>query len=146
MVVSNTGIMEKIYRMKTFRMIAILGVLLALFSGCTDYPIDEDELLITTQGRCYIGTFYLYGSDHLDCLIQDSTVIDTVNQTVLGLAKYGTNLSKVKPAASLSLDTKVIPAMGVWTDFTVPRTYTLISGNRQVEKEYTITIRLEGEE
>jgi len=132
--------------MKTIGMIAAMGMLLTFFTGCSEYPMDEDDLLITTQSRCYIGTFYLYGSDHLDCLIQDSTVIDTVNQTVLGLAKFGTNLSKVKPAASLSLDTKITPAMGVWTDFTVPRTYTLISGNRQVEKEYTITIRLEGED
>lgn len=132
--------------MKTIGMITGLSILLSFFSGCTDYPMDEDDLLITTQTRCYIGSFYLYGPDHLDCLIQDSTVIDTVNQTVLGLAKFGTNLSKVKPAASLSLDTKVIPAMGVWSDFTVPRTYTLISGNRQIEKEYTITIRLEGED
>lgn len=121
-------------------------MMLTFFSGCTDFPMDEDDLLITTQGRCYIGTFYLYGPDHLDCLIQDSTVIDTVTQTIDGLAKFGTNLSKVKPAASLSLDSKITPAMGVWTDFTEPRTYTVISGNRLVEKEYTITIRLQGEE
>lgn len=114
-------------------------------SACTDFPIDEDDLLITSQSRCYIGSFYLYGPDNIDCLIQDSTVIDTVNLTVDGIAKFGTNLSKVKPAAILSPDSKITPKMGVWTDFTVPRTYTVISGNREVEKEYTITIRLEGE-
>lgn len=123
-----------------------MAVLLACFSGCTEFPMDEDDLLITTQSRCYMGAFYLYGPDHLDCLIQDSTVIDTVEQTVVGLAKFGTNLSKVKPAASLSIDTKITPEMGVWTDFTEPRTYKLISGNREVEKVYTITIRVEGEE
>ena len=138
--------MKKKNNMKTLGMIAAMGILLTFFSGCSEYPMDEDGLLITTQTRCYIGTFYLYGSDHLDCLIQDSTVIDTVAQTVKGLAKFGTNLSKVKPAASLSLDTKITPAMGVWTDFTEPRTYTLISGNREIRKEYTITIRVEGEE
>lgn len=132
--------------MKTIGMIAVMGMLLICFSGCSEYPMDEDDLLITTQTRCYIGTFYLYGSDHLDCLIQDSTVIDTVQQTVVGLAKFGTNLSKVKPAASLSLDSKITPEMGVWTDFTEPRIYMVISGNRQIHKEYTITIEVEGEE
>ena len=121
-------------------------MLIAIFSGCTEFPMDEDDLLITTQTRCYIGSFYLYGPDHIDCLIQDSTVIDTVNLTVDGLAKFGTNLSKVKPAASLSLDSKIIPEMGVWTDFTEPRTYTVISGNRQIEKVYTITVKVEGQE
>lgn len=132
--------------MKTFGLIIGMFMMLTFFSGCTEFPMDEDDLLITTQGDCYIGTFYLYGPDHLDCLIQDSTVIDTVNQTVDGLARFGSNLSKVKPAASLSIDSKITPDMGVWTDFTAPRTYTVISGNREIEKEYTITIRLQGEE
>jgi hypothetical protein len=137
---------EKIKNMNTKRLIAGIVMLVFVFSGCSEFPMDEDDLLITTQSRCYIGTFYLYGPDHIDCLIQDSTVIDTVNLTVDGLARFGTNLSKVKPAASLSLDTKITPEMGVWTDFTEPRTYTLISGDRQIEKEYTITIRVEGQE
>src|SRR6056297_802499 len=118
--------------MKTFGIITGMLIMLTFFSGCSEFPMDEDDLLITTQSRCYMGAFYLYGPDHLDCLIQDSTVIDTVEQTVVGLAKFGTNLSKVKPAASLSIDTKITPAMGVWTDFTESRTYTLISGNRKV--------------
>lgn len=127
-------------------------VLLALLAGfivnlsCSEYPMDEDDLLITTQDRCYIGSFYLYGPDNIDCLLQDSTKIDTIKQTINGMVKFGTNLKYVKPAASLSLDSKITPDMGVWTDFTVPRTYTVISGNRKVKKEYTITIRLQGEE
>jgi hypothetical protein len=140
-----TGI-EKIKEMKIKNIITAMAVFLTLLNGCSEFPMDEDDLLITTQARCYMGSFYLYGPDHLDVLIQDSTVIDTVAQTVIGLAKFGTNLSKVKPAASLSLDTKITPSMGVWTDFTEPRTYMLISGNREIEKEYTITIRVEGEE
>ena len=107
--------------------------------------MDEDDMLITTQTRCYIGSFFLYGPDNLDILIQDSTLIDTLNQTITGMAMYGTNLKHVKPVASLSLDSKIEPSMGVWTDFTVPRNYTVISGNREIRKEYTITIRMQGE-
>lgn len=113
--------------------------------GCTDYPMDDDGLLITTQTECYIGNFFLYGSDHVDCLLQEFTVIDTVNLTVDGVAKFGTNLEYVKPAASLSIDSKVTPSMGDWVDFTQPRKYTVISGSREIKKEYTITITLEGE-
>ncbi len=122
-------------------------ILFALFmvSSCNDFPMDDDDLLITSQTRCYIGSFYLYGPDNIDHLVQDSTVIDTVNLTVTGMAAFGTNLKKMKPAASLSLDSKVVPAMGVWTDFTVPQKYTVYSGNREIKKEYTITIRLQGE-
>lgn len=146
MAVMFERIMYKTKNMNTKRLVAGIVMLVFILAGCSEFPMDEDDLLITPQTRCYIGSFYLYGPDHIDCLIQDSTVIDTVNQTVDGLAKFGTNLSKVKPAASLSLDSKITPEMGVWTDFTEPRTYTVISGNRQIEKVYTITIRLEGEE
>ena len=124
----------------------ILGILalVAMMYSYKDFPMDDEDLLITTQNKCYIGYFYLYGPDQIDCLIQDSTVIDTVNLTITGLAKFGTNLKHVKPAASLSIDSKVTPDMGVWTDFTEPKKYTVISGNRKVKKEYTITIRVEG--
>ena len=131
--------------MKVKYIIAGLLTVIALFNSCTEFPMDEDDMLITTQTRCYIGSFFLYGPDHIDCLIQDSTLIDTVNLTITGMAKFGTNLKYIKPVASLSLDSKIEPAMGVWTDFTIPRTYTVISGNRQIRKEYTISIRLQGE-
>ena len=131
--------------MKTKYILAGILAALFVFYACTEYPMDEDDMLITTQSRCYIGSFFLYGPDHIDCLIQDSTLIDTVNLTITGMAKFGTNLKSIKPVASLSLDSKVEPAMGVWTDFTVPRNYTVISGNREIRKEYTITIRLQGE-
>jgi len=132
--------------MKTIYLkISIISAFIIL-AACTEFPMDEDDLLISPQSKCYIGSFYLYGPENIDLLIQDSTVIDTVNLTVDGLVPFGTNLKHVKPAASLSLDSKVTPAMGVWTDFTVPQYYTVISGNRKVEKEYTITIRLQGED
>ncbi len=125
----------------------IIGIFasLSVFNACSDFPMDEDDLLITTQDKCYIGYFYLYGPDNIDCLIQDSTDIDTVNLTIDGLVKFGTNLKHKKPAASLSLDSKITPSMGVWTDFTLPRKYTVISGNRKIQKEYTISIQVQGE-
>lgn len=119
-------------------------VLLTSFTSCIKRPIDDLDLLVTTQSACYIGNFFLYGSDHINCLVPNKTVVDTTNLTINAVAKFGTNLKKVKPAASLSIDSKITPAMGNWMDFTLPQKYTVISGNRQVKKEYTITIVVEG--
>lgn len=116
-----------------------------ILSSCIKRPLDEDNLLISTQTSCYIGNFFLYGSDHIDCLVPSKTVIDTVNLTVIAVAKFGTNLKNVKPACSLSIDSKIGPSMGQWIDFTVPKKYTVVSGNRIVKKEYTITVTVEGQ-
>lgn len=35
--------------------------------------------------------------------------------------------------------------MGSWIDFSQSREYTVISGNRQVKRTYTITVALQGE-
>jgi hypothetical protein len=131
--------------MKIKYIIASLLISFAILLSCTEHPIDEDGLLISTQSKCYIGNFFLYGPDHLDCLVAGSTVIDTVNCTINAVAKFGSNIKYLKPAASLSIDSKLTPAMGVWTDFSEPRKYTVISGNRQIKKEYTITVTLQGQ-
>lgn len=119
-------------------------VVVISFGSCIKRPLDDLDLLVTTQSKCYIGNFFLYGSDHIDCLVPTKTVIDTINLTINAVAKFGTNLKNVKPVVSLSIDSKITPAMGNWMDFTLPKKYTVISGNRQVKKEYTITVVVEG--
>ncbi|MDR1782679.1 MAG: DUF5018 domain-containing protein [Dysgonamonadaceae bacterium] len=110
-----------------------------------NYPIDEDGLLITERSDCYMSMFELLGPDNRTVLVSGQTVIDTTACTVTALAKFGTNLSHVKPYCSLVTDAKITPDMGTWTDFTKARNYTVISGNRQVKKVYTITISLQGQ-
>jgi hypothetical protein len=107
------------------KFILVLAFFISLTS-CIKRPVDDLDLLITNQSSCYIGNFFLYGSDHINCLVPTKTVVDTINLT------------------SLSIDSKVTPAMGNWMDFTLPQKYTVISGNRQVKKEYTITVIVEG--
>jgi len=131
--------------MKTKHIITGFILAFTLLLSCTEHPIDEDGLLISSQTKCYIGNFYLYGPDHLDCLVTGFTVIDTVACTITAIAKFGSNIKYLKPAVSLSIDSKLTPAMGVWTDFTDPRKYTVISGNRKIRKEYTITVSLQGQ-
>lgn len=131
--------------MKSKILIAILSM--ALLSSCEDYPIDANGLLITDKQTCYMSSFNLVGTDNQDVLVAQPTVgnglIDTITCTVTAVAKYGTNLRKVKPYCGVTDDITVTPSMGKWIDFTQPQTYTLISGDRKVRKTYTITVTIQ---
>ena len=130
--------------MKQYLKITISLLFVALvWSGCYDTPIDENGLLITESSICYMSMFELMGPDNRTVLT--SSVVDTTACTVTAVAKFGTNIKHVKPHCSLATDAKLEPAMGVWTDFTQPRQYTVISGNRQVRKTYTITVTVQGQ-
>ncbi|WP_205942406.1 hypothetical protein [Pedobacter sp. SYP-B3415] len=135
--------------MKKNLLLTILGMA-ALYaaSSCRKYPIDKDGLLITDNTSCYMSSFNLVGSDNQTVLVTTPTfangLIDTVKCTVTAIAKFGTNISKVKPYCSLGAnDMLVEPFMGLWTDFNQPKTYTLVSGNRQIRKLYTITVTVQ---
>jgi hypothetical protein len=117
----------------------ILGV-----QSCGNWPIDDDGLLITDKSSCYMSMFELLGPDNRTVLT-GSAVIDTLNCTVTATAKFGTNIKHVKPYCSLVTDARLEPAMGEWVDFSQPRQYTVVSGNRQVRKTYTITVTVLGQ-
>ncbi|PQA54418.1 DUF5018 domain-containing protein [Siphonobacter curvatus] len=126
--------------MKRHYLFILLG-LLAL--SCTKMPIDETGLLITTRSQCYMTFFDLLGSDHRTVLVSGQTKIDTEAQTVTAVARFGTNLQRVKPYCSVVTDAIVEPTMGIWTDYTQPQQYTVVSGNRTVRKTYTVTVTLQ---
>lgn len=116
---------------------------LVLFSSCEkDYNLDENGRLITDNKECYISTFDLLGSDHRTVLV-GAAQVDTVAQTITAMAKGGTNLLHVKPYCSAAIDACISPAMGGWTDFSQPREYTVISGDKSVRKTYKVTITLQ---
>lgn len=52
----------------------------------------------------------------------------------------GTNVARLVPRASVSEGVIVEPRMGVYTDFSRPKTYTLLAGDRTTKKEWTIVI------
>lgn len=130
-----------------FQILSLLFVCL-LAQSCGDTPLDGNDLLITDSEECYISNFELKGPDDRNTLV--STIIadvegDNTKGTITAVAKFGTNLKHVKPNCSVAKDCIMTPAMGVWTDFSQPRQYTVISGNRKVKKTYTITVTLQGE-
>lgn len=125
-----------------------LILFLLMFAGIScseDFPIDEDGLLITGRGECYVSNFDLLGRDYLT-VRASSPVIDTVAQTINVVLLWGTDLKQLWPKFSLVTDAKLEPKITGWTDFsdlTTPKQWTVISGNRKVRKTYTVTLSVQ---
>jgi len=127
----------------------IAGALLLAACICLsckkDYPVDEDGLLITTRAECYVSSFELLGSDFVTVRV-GSAVIDTTAQTIKVTVQFGTDLKNLYPQFTLASDCKLDPKVTGKTDFSDlahPRVYTVVSGNREVRKPYTINITVQ---
>jgi len=118
---------------------------LTLWIGCSDFPVDEDGLLITTNSECYISNFELLGSD-MQTVRTGTAIIDTTAQTINVEVKYGTDLKNLWPQFSLIYDAKISPKVTENVDFSDlnnPKQWTVISGNRKVKKTYTVYITVQ---
>jgi hypothetical protein len=137
----------KKYTMKKY-FITLISVTLITFAwvGCSkDLPVDEDGLLITTRGQCYVSNFELLGAD-FQTVRTTTAVIDTTAQTINTLVFYGTDLKNLYPQFSLVTDAKLDPKITGKVDFSDlanPKKYTVISGNRKVKKTYTVYITVQ---
>lgn len=110
-----------------------------------DVPVDEDGLLITTRTECAVSNFELLGSDFVTVRTV-APVIDTVAQKISVTVLFGTDLKNLYPQFSLSNDAKLDPKITGKVDFSDlanPKVYTVISGNRQVKKPYTIVLTVQ---
>jgi hypothetical protein len=138
--------------MKSFIKTTFIILLLPFFLGSclfSDYPVDEDGLLITERSDCYVSSFQLVGTDYQTLVFNDKSIvlgngIDTVACTISVKVKYGTDLHNVYPQFSLVTDAKLEPKVTGFTDFSDyknnPPRYTVVSGNRKVRKTYTILL------
>ena len=133
----------KIFHIKT----VMLLFLPVFFASClfSDYPTDEDDLLITNRTECYVSSFKLLGTDYTTVVFGDKeAVVDTVACTIHLKVKYGTDLKNVYPQFTLITDAKLEPKVTGFTDYSDyknnPPKYTVISGNRKIKKTYTIYI------
>ena len=128
--------------------IIIVSLILVTFAWvrCSkDYPVDEDGLLITTRGQCYVSNFELLGAD-FQTVRTAAAVIDTTALTINTIVFYGTDLKNLYPQFSLVTDAKLDPKITGKVDFsdlTNPKKYTVISGNRIVKKTYTVYITVQ---
>lgn len=129
---------------KYFKILVVFLLIPMIWVGCSDddFPVDEDGLLITERAEAYVGNFELLGTDHLT-VISGTPEIDTVQGIVKVNVFFGTDLRNLYPQFSLVTDAKLEPKINGFVDFSDlanPKTYTVISGNRQVRKDYQILI------
>jgi hypothetical protein len=130
-------------------LLMLLMLMPLIFAGCLfdDYPIDEDNLLVTERTDCYVSSLELRdvnGQTVLRGTVTDG--IDTVACTISKEVKFGTDLKHLYPQFTLAQDCKLDPKVAGLTDFSDlarPRQYTVISGNRQVRRTYTIYITVQ---
>jgi len=133
--------------MKKYIKILVICLLVPFaWAGCKeDLPVDEDGLLITGRGECYVSNFELLGTD-FQTVRTKNPVIDTVAQTINVEVFYGTDLKNLYPQFSLVTDAKLDPKIVGKVDFSDlanPKTYTVISGNRKVRKPYQVFITVQ---
>ena len=131
---------------KYFKLISMILLGAVVWSACKkDFPVDEDGLLITSRSECYVSSFELLGSDHVTVRTK-TAVIDTTAQTINVEVQFGTDLKNLYPQFSLVTDAKLDPKITGKVDFSDlanPKKYTVVSGNRQVRKEYTINLTVQ---
>ncbi len=131
---------------KYFKIACLLLLLNIGITSCNkDAPVDEDGLLITSRLECYVSSFELLGTDFVTVRSKVAE-IDTTAQTIKVEVLFGTDLKNVYPQFTLANDCKLDPKIVGKVDFSDlanPKTYTVISGNRQIRKPYKVIIKFQ---
>jgi hypothetical protein len=131
--------MEKYFKIAFSFLLATI----ALAACKKDYPVDEDGLLITTRRECNVTNFELLGTDYVT-VRSGSAVIDTTAQTINVTVLFGTDLKNVYPQFTLATDCKLDPKITGRTDMSDlanPKTWTVISGDRNIRKTYKVIVK-----
>jgi hypothetical protein len=130
---------------KYFITFIVITLVAFAWVSCTDFPVDEDGLLITSRGQCYVSSFELLGSD-FQTVRTKTAVVDTTAQTINVEVFYGTDLKNLYPQFSLVTDAKLDPKIVGRVDFSDlanPKKWTVVSGNRLVKKPYTVYLTVQ---
>jgi hypothetical protein len=125
--------------------LAILMAAVTWASCKKDVPVDEDGLLITTRRDCYVSSFELLGTDFVSVRV-GAADIDTTQQTIKVTVQFGTNLKNLYPQFTLAQDCKLDPKITGLTDFSDtlnPKKWTVISGDRNIRKPYSVIISVQ---
>ena len=134
--------------MKKYIVAIILPVLFAfVLSACTknNLPIDEDGMLITERAECHVSNFDILGPDFVT-VRSKAVTIDTTALTIDVEEQFGTDLKNLYPQFTLAPDCKLDPKITGKVDFSNlgdPKVYTVVSGNRQIRKGYTINLTVQ---
>ena len=127
------------------KFLILILVIFAWVRCAKNFPVDEDGLLITTRGQCYVGNFELLGAD-FQTVRTAAAVIDTTAQTINVIVMFGTDLKNLFPQFSLVTDAKLDPKITGKVDFSDlanPKKWTVVAGNRIARKTYTVYITVQ---
>ena len=134
----------KIKNMK--KILFIIIVLASGWAACKkDTPVDSNGLLITTRRECSVSSFELQGTDFVSVRV-GTAVIDTTAQTIKVTVQFGTDLKNLYPQFTLTQDCILDPKITGLTDFSDlsnPRKWTVVSGDRQIRKTYSVIITVQ---
>ena len=132
----------------------IIAVL--VLAGCNDYPVDKDGLLITDRDECYVSSFSLSGVDRRSVAVNVPSIVEVEDEGIEDNGKsrpridvevyFGTDLRNLYPVFNLVTDALLEPKITGLTDFSDlanPKKWTVISGNRKVQKTYTVYITVQ---
>ena len=138
------------------RVLKISGILIviasAFLTSCfSDYPMDEDGLLISFRTSTAILSLNLLDENHqtvVHTIPNDLTeskkrnpFIDTLDHCVVRvIVRWKADVKKLWPQFTLADDCKLEPKVRAFTDFTQPLEYTVISGNRKRSKKYKVYV------
>lgn len=140
----TNNFLKSIKKSHLYNLSAVLSLFIIMIS-CGDYPVDEDGLLITSRSECYVSNFELLGVD-FQTVRTKTAAIDTIACTIDVEVFYGTDLKNLYPQFTLVTDCKLEPKITGLTDFSDlanPRKYTVVSGDRQVRKTYTVFLSVQ---
>jgi len=132
--------------MKHLKILLAFLVTGVAFAGCSkSFPVDEDGLLITTRRECYVSNFELLGTDYVTVRTK-AAAIDTTAQTINVQVLFGTDLKNLYPQFTLATDCKLDPKITGKVDFSDlanPKKWTVVSGDRQIRKTYTVYVTVQ---
>ena len=132
---------------KYIAILLVLSLVSTIGDSCSKsgFPVDEDGLLITARRECFVSSFEILGPDFVTVRTKPA-VVDTAAQTIAVEVQYGSDLKNLYPQFTLASDCKLDPKVVGKVDFSDlgnPKKYTVVSGDRQVRKEYTINLTVQ---
>jgi hypothetical protein len=116
------------------KIIIISFLLTAIACQKTDlyeYPVGKSS-------EAMITGFTL--TDTGNSVLTESAVIDTVANTVTAKVPSTVDIKKLVPRSEVTEGVVVTPRMGVYTDFSLPVTYTLVSSNKETQRQWTVKV------
>lgn len=122
---------------------SIISLLLLMFTACSevDIPIYPEHELAE------ISTIELQGinpdqsiSVMTNVMVAGSLQIDVEGKNVSAQISPEADITKIKLILSVSNGAKVTPAISGLQDMSQPKTYTIVSANGTVKKDWTITV------